>query len=229
MPHTVVESDAYSANVVVPDPGELVKAADVENAVQPIANRTKNHELHGFFDTTKLAAGNGNVYKLGIAGRLDIAAGSQGIQALQTGAAHSTTLSGWHERSGMMYRSGGEAREKLRANMALDADSDITVELDVWFLPQATANHTRTVRLTFPTFLQIGEMIRIVRVRNNGAVGGFAETIVSESGQTLFIFGNGYQGYVLLMYGPKMGGGNDWLPIGWHVEIPGAGSGVWGM
>lgn len=42
MPHTVTETDDFSASVTVPNPGELVAAADLENAVQPLANRTKH-------------------------------------------------------------------------------------------------------------------------------------------------------------------------------------------
>jgi hypothetical protein len=41
MSHTVTETAAFSASVTVPDPGEPVMASDLENAVQPLANRSQ--------------------------------------------------------------------------------------------------------------------------------------------------------------------------------------------
>ena len=41
MSHTVTETAAFSASVTVPDPGDPIMASDLENAVQPLANRSQ--------------------------------------------------------------------------------------------------------------------------------------------------------------------------------------------
>lgn len=244
MPHTVIESDSYSASVTAPNAGELVKAADVENAVQPVANRTKNHETHGFFDVVKRAAGNTLTYLLGSGGKLRVGAGSVieligsgKIKSFLSAAGPNTpNLDGWFERNGMMYRSGNGARERHRRALTSDGSTDITVSFDTWVLPQASQNNVRTVRTSTPTDLQQGERVLIVRTTSDQFVGDFTETIVSESGVTLFTFGvngagNGINGFVLLEYGQTFSPQTspDWFPImASTFEIGQDESGWWG-
>lgn len=66
----LIEVDAYTAKVHVPLTGEPVMAADLENASQALANRAKNHETHGLWDTLKSALGSDKVYKLKAGGEL---------------------------------------------------------------------------------------------------------------------------------------------------------------
>ena len=71
MPHSTSETDAFSANVTVPNAGEDVTAASIEAAGQPLANRTKHLRAHTMLDTTAAnSAGyandaNAGTYKIG--------------------------------------------------------------------------------------------------------------------------------------------------------------------
>ncbi len=229
MSHIVTETPVYTATITVPDPGEQIKAADVETAVQPLANRATNHEAYGFWSSVKKALGNTLIYRL---------SGSAGIELLGAGCYILGTISelrgAWSIIATMSFTnfvrfSGTGARTKWRVTNCPDSDSDITTAADVYFLPNTTAaSRTRTVKTTGSFAPEDGEVIRVVRTRPTGSFPALiTESVVSQSGQNLFLFGIGFHGFVELTYRSSI---LDWVPTGWYV-VDGAslaGTGLYG-
>lgn len=229
MSHTVSESDAYSASVTVPDPGDLVEAINLEAAVQPIANRTKNHEAHGLWDSVKSALGSALVYRLKSTGGIELlSAGNYILGTISELRGAWSVVASWSFTKAVSF-DGVDARVKWRNKDHTDANSDIDTSADEHFLPNTiTASRVRTVRTTGTYTPLDGQRVKVVRTRPTGSYSGlYSESVTSETGQALFVFGVGYHGFVWLTYRSSI---NDWVPTSWG-NVDGSsltGSGLYG-
>ena len=240
--HDITEVDTHTAKVHVPDPGDYVKASDLEAVGQSLGNRTNNHNLHGLWDSVKKGAGNLLTYLVGNGGAIEIMSGGKVkarlggklqlavggyIESEATDAANANML-GWFSHSGPLVSAGDNGRTIRRITHAPNSNSDITIKSDKFYLPLITANRVRTVRTGGTgTTPEDGEDITVIRVRDGAGLGAFSDTLTSQSGNVLFTFGSGYHGFVVLTYSVFVG---DWIPGPWGVldASDQAGSGLYG-
>jgi hypothetical protein len=193
--------------------------------MQSLANRTNHHNLHAVFDTTKDGGSSyENNFDVKFADNTTVTCDGLVHRANSTEVYSSGCyIQHVHTTSDGRFQRLANYREQLKPVPHTNTDDTISpASGNVHYLPVATRNNLRTVPTTG---IFEGEWLLIKRTIPTGVIGGFAETIQSESGQVLYIFGNGRMGAVRLDFD-----GTDWIP-GPHSNVVGAslaGTGLYG-